>query len=130
MKTADRIAGILFILATCGHTAGTLLGLPAFTGLWVWSLGASLCGFVLGALNLLRAGRPNDRAIALITSIAMPCWVFVALSFNYSIGNMLDPRGFGHSVIAAALTGFSLRTLLRSGRGYEREGNSFSASAA
>jgi hypothetical protein len=115
LKIIDRTFGVLLILATCGHTAGTILLLPAMTGMWVWSLGAALSGYLLGALNLVRAGRPWDRTLALITTLGMACWILVALAFNRSIGNMLDPPGLGHSIIAFVLLCFSLRTLLQRG---------------
>ena len=98
MKTVDRIFGVLLILASAGHTAGTLLWLPAMTGMWVWSLGAALAGYVLGSLNIVRAGRTNDRTVAIIALLGTACWAMVALSFNYSIHNMLDPRGLGISL--------------------------------
>ena len=116
MKTVDRIFGVLLILASAGHTAGTLLWLPAMTGMWVWSLGAALAGYVLGSLNIVRAGRTNDRTVAIIALLGTACWALVALSFNYSIHNMLDPRGLGHFIISVILVGFGVRTLMRSSR--------------
>jgi hypothetical protein len=36
--------------------------------------------------------------------------VIIALAFNLSIGDALDPRGVTHAVIALVLAVFSLRT--------------------
>jgi hypothetical protein len=129
MKTIDRIFGVLLILCCAGHTAGTILLLPAMTGMWVWSLGAALGGYVLGALNIVRAGRTGDRTIAWIAMLGTACWALVALSFNYSIHNMLDPRGLGHFIVSVVLVGFGVRTLLRSSGAKDRSYAGTAASA-
>ena len=114
MKIVDRIFGVLLILATCGHIGGTLVWLPAMTGMWVWSLGAALCGLVLGPLHLLRAGRPNDRPVALIATLGTVGWLLIALAFGLSIHHVLDPRPLSHMVISAGLIAFGVRTIAQS----------------
>lgn len=116
MKIVDRIFGVLLILGTCGHIAGTLMLAPAMSGIWIWSLGAGLCGLVLGPLHLVRAGRPHDRPVALIATLGTAGWFFVALAFGVSIHHVLDPRPFGHMIISAALVAFGIRTLLGAGQ--------------
>jgi hypothetical protein len=111
LRIIDRLFGGLLILATVGHGVGTILMTPFLSGLFVWSLGSSLAGFLLGALNLVRAGRPHDRALAAITAIGTIGWIFVCLGFSISIHNLLDPRPLIHEVISAVLVLFSLRTL-------------------
>jgi len=111
LRTVDKIFGCLSILGTLGHTVGTILWAPFLSGIFVWSMGASLGGFVLGALNLLRAGRPTDRPLAWITAIGTAGTVLVALGFGKSIGNCFDPRVVGNVVISTVLVLFSLRTL-------------------
>jgi hypothetical protein len=112
MKIVDRIFGVLLILGTCGHIAGTLKTAPPMSSIWIWSLGAGLGGLVLGPLHLVRAGRPNDRAVALIATLGSVGWFFIALAFGVSIHHVLDFRPFGHMIISAVLVGFGLRTLL------------------
>ena len=73
----------------------------AHRGNRVWSLGSSLAGGLLAALNRVRAGRPAA------------CQMLLAMAFGKSIGNMLDPRALGHAVIAEVLVAFSLVTLRR-----------------
>ncbi len=111
MKIVDRVFGVLLILATCGHITGTLMWLPAMSGLWVWSLGAALCGLILGPLHLVRANRPHDAAVAWIATLGTVGWFLVALSFSLSIHHVLDPRPLSHMIISAVLVGFGLRTL-------------------
>mgnify|MGYP001395020994 CR=1 FL=1 len=113
LKFIDRTFGWLLVLASCGHTVGTLLWLPLMSGIFVWSMGSALAGVLLGVLNILRAGRPNDKAVAVITAIGTACWVLVALAFGKSIEHLLDPRVVGHVVIAGVLVIFSLGTLRR-----------------
>jgi hypothetical protein len=113
MKMADRIFGTMLILASCGHAAGTILAYPAMSPIFVWSLGSSLAGVLLGILNLLRAGRPWDRPLAAITVLGSFAWIFVAIGFGVSINKVLDSRVMGHAVIAAALVIFGVKTLWR-----------------
>lgn len=113
MKTLDRIFGCLMILGTCGHTIGTFVLLPSMSPLWVWSLSGSLAGFILGTLNLIRAGRVPDRTIAALTTFGNAAWVFIALAFNASNGNMRDPRGLIHATVAFVLMFFSICTWMR-----------------
>jgi len=84
--------------------------------LFVWSLGSSLAGKLLGVLNIVRAGRPDDKTLAIITTAATTCWPVLALAFGKSIGNLLDPRVVDHAGISAALVIFGLLTLRRSMR--------------
>jgi hypothetical protein len=111
MKIVDRIFGLLLILGTCGHIAGTLMLAPAMSGLWIWSLGAGLTGLVLGPLHLVRAGRPHDRAVALIATLGTVGWFFVALAFGVSIHHVLDFRPLTHMIVSVVLVAFGIRTL-------------------
>jgi hypothetical protein len=115
-KRIDQVCGWLLVLGACGHAGGTLLWLPKMSGIWIWSLGAALAALLLGALNLLRASRENDLALAWITTFGTACWGLVAVAFGVSIGNMLDPRPLMHALDSLALMGFSVATLLRTGR--------------
>lgn len=112
-KNVDRVFGVLLVLASLGHTGGTLKLLPAWSGMWVWSLGAALAGLLLGSLNILRANRPGDTTVALLTTVGTLCWIFTALAFGKSIGNLLDPRVVGHVGISSVLVIFGLLTLNR-----------------
>ncbi len=103
MRTANRVFGWLLVLACCGHTLGTLKGYPAMSPIWVWSLGSSLAGLLLGGVSLIASGRPTDRALSGLTLAGSVGWIFVALAFGVSIGQVLDPRVVGHAVIAAGL---------------------------
>ncbi len=111
MQKVDRVFGWLLILGSCGHTAGTFLWVPFMSGMFVWSLGSSLAAALLGVLNLVRAGRPDDKTLAMITAIGSACWVLIAVAFGQSINNLLDPRALMHAITAAVLVGFSIRTL-------------------
>lgn len=116
MKIIDRVFGVLLILGTCGHIAGTLMLAQAMSGIWIWSLGAGLVGLVLGPLHLLRASRPHDRPVALIATLGTVGWFFVALAFGVSIHHVLDFRPFTHMIISVVLVAFGIRTLLGVGQ--------------
>jgi uncharacterized membrane protein YczE len=113
----DRVFGVLLLLGTSGHTVGTVLWTPFLSGIFVWSLGASLAGYLLGALHIIRAARPTDRTVALIAGLGTACWTVLSLGFGASIHNLLDPRVVGQVVIALTLVGFSIRTLVHTTAG-------------
>jgi len=116
LKKIDQAFGVLLLLGGCGHTAGTLLWLPAMSGMWVWSLGAALAVLLLGALNLVRAARPHDRTIALITIVGTAIWGLLALAFGKSINNLLDVRALVHFVNSVVLVFFGILTLRSTSR--------------
>lgn len=113
LKVVDRIFGGLLVLASAGHTAGTILWTQPMSGIFIWSLGSSLAAALLGALNIVRAGRPEDKTLAAITAIGTACWALVTFAFGKSIGNLLDPRPLSHMVISLVLVIFSAVTLGR-----------------
>jgi hypothetical protein len=117
LRTVDRLFGALLIVATVAHSVGTVVMTPFLSGLFVWSLGSSLAGFLLGVLNLARAGRPQDRALAAIVAIGTTCWIIVCLGFSLSIRNLFDPRPVSHELISLVLVLFSIRTLLGHAKG-------------
>ncbi|MBV8820753.1 MAG: hypothetical protein JO022_20500 [Acidobacteriaceae bacterium] len=121
MKLVDRIFGYLLILGACGHTAGTLLWLKPMSDLFIWSLGASIAGALCGVLNVVRAGRPDDKTLAVITTVGTACWCLLALAFGLSIGNVLDPRALMHTITSFVLVIFGVRTILGS-RAAKQEG--------
>ena len=115
-RIIDRIFGILLALASCGHTVGTILWTEPLSGIFIWSLGASLAGGLLVALNIVRAGRPNDKTLAVITGVGTACWALIAFGFGVSIHNVLDPRPLGHVVISIVLVVVSGNTIWRESR--------------
>jgi hypothetical protein len=78
---------------------------------FVWSLGASIAGFLLGALNLVRAGRPADKTIAYITVVGTFLWAMLAVTFGVSIGHVFDSRVVINVVISGALIAFGMRMI-------------------
>jgi hypothetical protein len=114
LKVVDRIFGCLLALAACGHTVGTILWTQSMSGIFIWSLGSSLAAGLLATLNIVRAGRPDDKTLAVITLVGTGCWALVAFGFGVSIHNYLDPRPLGHVVISIILVFFSGITLWRS----------------
>lgn len=112
MKSTDRVFGVLLILSSCGHTVGTILWAPFMSGLFVWSLGASIAAALTGVLNVVRAGRPSDKTIAVIATAATAGWLMICLAFGKSIANFADPRVIGNCVIATVLVCFGVRTIV------------------
>jgi hypothetical protein len=114
MKMLDRFFAGLLLFGAAGHTAGTLAFYTWPSEIFVWSLGASLAAFLLGAINLLRANRLNDPALARRTcAIGSLAWLGLAMAFGVVIGNIADPRVLIHAIAAAGLTAFSMRSLMQ-----------------
>jgi len=112
MRILDRAAGVLLLLGAAGHTLGTVLTLPPSHDAFIWSLGSSVAAVLVGTLNLVRVGRPDDRTLAWICLGGSLAWAGVVIGFGLIIGQLLDPRVDMHLVASLALAGFSLRTLL------------------
>ena len=123
MQRIDRIFGVLLILAACGHTVCTILWTQPMSGSFIWSLGSSLAGLLLGTLNIVRAARPHDKTLAAITPVGTACWAAVAFAFGKSIGDVLDPRPLGHVIISTILVAFSATTLRGTPRKLVSPGN-------
>ena len=104
---------MLLALAACGHTVGTVLSTEPMSGIFIWSLGSSLAAGLLAALNFVRAGRPDDKILTVITAVGTACWAFVAFAFGVSIHNVFDARPLGHVVISIALVICSAISLLQ-----------------
>lgn len=113
LRIIDRTFGALLALAAGGHTVGTILWTQPMSGIFIWSLGSSLAAGILAAFNIVRAGRPHDKTLAVITAVGTACWALVAFSFGVSIHNVFDPRPLGHVVISIILVAFGGITLWR-----------------
>ena len=111
MKTLDRVFGWLLALGGCGHTAGTLLWTADKPDLELWSLCASCFVFLLATVNLLRAGRPGDRALGWIALVFNVLWIPSVIRFGQLIHNMADPRVIFFLLISVGLCGMSVRTV-------------------
>ena len=118
MKLVDRIFGCLLLLGGVGHTAGTLIGYKDKPELMLWSLCASLFLFLLGILNLVRAGRHGDSTLGWITLVFNVCQIVSVIAFGRLIQNLADPRVIGFVVICLVLSWMSARSISqRQGRG-------------
>jgi hypothetical protein len=113
MKLIDRIFGCLMFLAGIGHGFGSYMAYKNdhITLLWAWS--TSFAVFLLAAVNLLRAGRDGDRSLAWISLTGCLVWIAFVVWFAQLLGNPLDLRPLINLIITVMLTGFSVRSLLR-----------------
>ena len=107
LRIVDRIFRILLALVSFCHAVGAILWTGPHSGIFIWSSGSALAGGLLAALNIVRAGRPNEKTFAVITGIGTACWALVTVGFGLSIHNVLDPRPLGHFVISIILSVFS-----------------------
>jgi hypothetical protein len=103
VRTIDRALGGLLIVGSLLHGMGSIRAYASEPTTLVWALSATLCGLLLGTINLVRAGRPHDRALAWICVFGCIAWVVQSVAFGVSIGRPLDPRVLIHAVNAGAL---------------------------
>lgn len=115
-RIVDRVFGVALVIAALGHLFGSFAKYAVGSTELIWAVSASAFAILLAAINLLRAGRPGDRALAWICLIGCIAWIVLALAFNLSIGNIFDPRGLTHAIVTAVLAFFSLRTLTAAAR--------------
>ena len=112
MKTLDRLLGCILILGGVGHTFGSLQFYKHEQLTLLWSLSFSLFIFLLGALNLVRAGRPNDTTVAWICLVAGLCHIIATLRFGVLISNLFDFRVVLFILVTVGLCAMSLRTIV------------------
>ena len=108
----DRILSCVLILGGVGHTFGSFLGYKNDPMMLLWSLSASLFIFLLGGLNLVRAGREKDVAITWLCLIGGLCHIASSLRFGFLIGNVFDFRPVIFVVVTLGLCAMCVRTLV------------------
>jgi hypothetical protein len=112
-RIVDRsLAVLLIVVAGGGHTAGAIATYHDQPIALLSALGMSVLAILIGALNLLRTNRPNDRALAWLAVGATSAWFIISVIFGLLIGNLLDPRVIGFVFITAGLIYFGLTTAL------------------
>ncbi len=112
MRIVDRIFAVILVLGGIGHGLGSYLGYRHEPVTLLWSLNASVLGFLVATLNLLRSTRTNDRPLAWIAFAGSLACAASAITFGILIGNLLDFRPLMHYATALALAAFSLKAAL------------------
>ncbi len=112
MKVLDRVLSVLLILGGVGHTLGSFQAYKNDQMTLLWSLSASLFIFLLGALNLVRAGRDRDVALAWLCLAGGLCHIVSSLRFGFLIGNFFDFRPLIFVIITLGLCAMCVRTLV------------------
>lgn len=113
MKFFDRALSALMLLGAAGHLLGSTRFYLGQRDAQYWAQWFTLVIVLVGAINLLRSFRPDDKALAWLAAGAALSYAASALTFGLLIGNMVDPRVVGFTAIALGLALISLRTALR-----------------
>ena len=111
--TLDKVFSWLLVLGGILHGAGTFKAYDPGSSAFVWSIAGSFTAILLATLNLMRVNRERDVMLARVCLVGCLCWVVIALMFNRSIGDMLDPRGLWHAVVAVVLAWFSFQSIMK-----------------
>lgn len=114
MNILDRFFSVLLLFGAAAHTLGTFVFYTWPSEIFVWSLGTSLAGLVIGAINLLRVDRPNDTPLAWTCVVSSLTWLGIVIAFGVVEGNLFDPRVVIHAVAAAGLAAMGTRTAMQS----------------
>ena len=112
MKVVDRILSVLLILGGVGHTFGSLQFYKNDQLTLLWALSLSLFIFLLGALNLVRAGRHKDVALCWLCLVGGLCHVASSIRFGFLIGNVFDFRVVIFVIVTLGLCAMCVRTLV------------------
>jgi hypothetical protein len=112
VQVFDRILSCLLILGGIGHTLGSLRAYKSDPMMLLWSLSASLFVFFFSGINLVRAGRPDDSALAWLCLAAGIGWTVASLRFGALIGNIFDFRPLIFVILTLGLCAMCVRTLL------------------
>ena len=116
MKAVDRIFGWILVVSAILHGVGSYMGYKHAPMTMLWALTGSLAALLVAAINLVRAGRLNDRPVAWIALGGSVAWAAAAFTFGVLIGNVFDARALIHTVTALVLAGFSVKTVLGGGK--------------
>jgi hypothetical protein len=108
----DRIAGWLLVIGALLHGYGAYLAYPTLTSELVWAWSGSAAALLLAAINLLRANRPDDHALAWISLGGCLLWIGIVGAFAATLPNPIDPRPLYHLIVTFVLAALSLRTAL------------------
>lgn len=111
MLVLDRILSALMILAGIWHAIGSIRYYQNELTL-LWALCSSLFIILFGAVSLLRASRPGDRALAWICLVSGIAWIWAALRFGSITQRMLDWHVLIVVVITLGMCVFSMRSLM------------------
>ena len=109
MLLLDRILSGLLVVGAIGHTFGVLNFYKGQPVPMFWALCFTGLILLLAAVNLLRAVRPTDRALAWLTAIASLVFAGISIGFGFLVGNPADVRAVSFAVVALGLTALSLR---------------------
>jgi hypothetical protein len=114
MHTAiDKTFGWLLVLGGLLHGAGTFKAYEVGSSPFVWSLAASFAAILLATINLMRLNRERDVMLARVCLVGCLGWIVIALMFNRSIGNLVDPRGLYHAIVGLVLAWFSFQSVMK-----------------
>ena len=114
MRTIDRIFGWLMVLAALLHSAAAWAAYRGQHELLFWALASGMAEFYLAGMNLIRAERRHDLALARLCVAGNFTWLIVNLFFAAMVGRFSDPRVILQCTITGTLLLLSMRARSRS----------------
>jgi hypothetical protein len=114
MRTIDRIFGWLMVLAALQHSVGAWSAYRSQHELLFWALASGLAEFYLAGMNLIRAERRHDLALARLCVAGNLTWLVVILFFAGVVSHFSDPRVLVQCAITGTLLLLSMRARNRS----------------
>ncbi len=117
MKATDIVFSCLLIGFALIHGAGAWFNHHAEVETEIWLLAGGLAQVFLAAINLLRVGRPDYKALAAVSLAACIAWLALITAFGVMLHKFSNPHVSLLLLITLVLALFSLRTLIRAGGG-------------
>ena len=114
LKWLDRGACLLLVLFSAGHAfIGTLMTRPWTDTGTLWSFSGSLAAWMIAALNWLRSGRPDDKALAFWSLVGAVAWIFLMIWLMEVARMWGDPRPWLFILVCLVLSAFAVYGLSR-----------------
>lgn len=112
LAKVDRAFSWALIILSAGHGfLGTLLSSDLNASSTVWSFSGSIAAWLIAAMNLLRAGRPDDKAIAWVALAGTFSWLGLMFWLAHAAQMWGDIRIWLFVFVSVGLGLFSWRTL-------------------
>lgn len=112
LRVTDYAFSAALILFAAAHG---FIGSPATYG-WsspqaVWSFSGTIAAWMIAAVNILRAGRPGDRSLAVVALAGAVAWIGLIVWLASLSGAFSDIRMVLHIGAGTGLAIFSVRSI-------------------
>ena len=110
----DRVFAVLLAVLAAGHGfIGVLSARPFIDPYTVWAFSGSVAAWAIAVLNWLRAGRPNDKVIAVWAVAGALTWALMMIWLGVAADMIQDIRIWLFLFVCSGLVLFGLQTIAK-----------------